>query len=466
MSQTFFADHNIRKWLLQIIRQFSEFNYQFLDNNGNTALASVPVIWGDQTFSAATVARMNSENVMPTFPLISIYISNLKYDRERVQTPTFVDTLNVRTRKYDFATNSYLPEQGNAYTIKRLMPVPYSLDIKLDLVTSNTQQKLQILEQILPLYNPALELQKTDNYLDWESLSYIELTDVNWSNRSIPVGSGNDSSYDVCTLSFRVPIWMSLPAQVSKMGVIFQVITDINGATGPYLQDILFSTRKVVTFNNYGIFVYNGQIRIMNEGNSYPGANANISSSYWNPITNGSKFLYGPPLDWGGVLDTYGNIGNVVNGITQIGLGYGNNKEILGTITLDPLDSTVLLYNVDPATLPSNTLPAINMVVNPQEMAPNIGLPPSQTGQSYLLTANIGTNWPYDTSNSSTSAYINDIITYDGNGWITTFSSANNFSNTAYVYDLNANLQYVWNGNLWADSWQGMYTNEFWRLIL
>ena len=90
MSSQYFYDQNIRKWILQIIRLFSEYTVTYgLDASGNQLYSTVPVIWGDSTFSAATILRLNSENVMPSFPMISIYVSNLKFDRPRTQTPTF-----------------------------------------------------------------------------------------------------------------------------------------------------------------------------------------------------------------------------------------------------------------------------------------------------------------------------------------------------------------------------------------
>ena len=56
------------------------------------------------------------------------------------------------------------------------------------------------MEQILVLFNPALEIQSTDNYLDWTSLSYIELTGTQFSSRAVPVGV--DESIDIATLTF------------------------------------------------------------------------------------------------------------------------------------------------------------------------------------------------------------------------------------------------------------------------
>ena len=54
------------------------------------------------------------------------------------------------------------------------------------MATSNTDQKLQLLEQILVLFNPALEIQQNDNPVDWTTITTVELTDIQWTSRSIP----------------------------------------------------------------------------------------------------------------------------------------------------------------------------------------------------------------------------------------------------------------------------------------
>ena len=178
----------------------------------------------------------------------------------------------------------------------------------------------------------------------------------------------------VCTLQFEAPIWMSLPAQVSKMGVIFKVIMDINATND--LNDLVLNTRQVVTFNNYGLLVTNGQIRILQQGPTanvthtdnpiaFWDASNTLSSANLSANLTASPFFFGSPLDWTAVLGTYGN---VRPGVSQIGLSYDYSvNEILGTITVDPTDPTILLYNANVATLPANTLPAIISIVNPEQ---------------------------------------------------------------------------------------------------
>jgi len=188
LTPIFFYDEQIRRFLLQFARIFSNFQVEYGRNEEGTdhTLVRVPVRYGDATRQAQTILQENSASGMPATPLMTFYISGLDYDRPRMQEPYFVSKINVRQRTYDEATNSYETTQGNAFTIERLMPVPYKLTLKLDIWTSNTNQKMQILEQMLVLFNPSLEIQSTDNYIDWTSLSIVELESTQWTSRVIP----------------------------------------------------------------------------------------------------------------------------------------------------------------------------------------------------------------------------------------------------------------------------------------
>jgi hypothetical protein len=111
--------------------------------------------------------------------------------------------MHLREREFDPDTGLYNSNQGDSYTIERLMPVPYKLNVKLDIWTSNTEQKMQIIEQLATLFNPSLEIQSTDNYIDWASLTYVQLTEMMWSSRTIPTST--EEPIDVATLTFEIP---------------------------------------------------------------------------------------------------------------------------------------------------------------------------------------------------------------------------------------------------------------------
>jgi len=172
MAQQFFYDGQIRRFLVQFMRILSGFQVEFGKNaDGVKTLQTVPIYYGDQSRQAATILRNNSENALNGVPAMSAYIGALTYDQARMQDPTHVGKINLRERHYDAETGTYTDQQGDSYTVERLMPVPYKLQIKLDIWTSNTEQKMQIVEQIATLFNPSFEIQSTDNYVDWTSLT-------------------------------------------------------------------------------------------------------------------------------------------------------------------------------------------------------------------------------------------------------------------------------------------------------
>ena len=172
-----FYDGQIRRYLTQIIRMLSNFSYK--DSEGK--LVQVPVMYGDMTRQVASIINDNSENKIPSAPRMAVYVTGLEMDTTRLADSSYVNKLNIRERAYDEAGKEYLNTQGKNYTVERLMPTPYTLTVNCDIWSTNTDQKLQILEQILMLFNPSLEIQTTDNYVDWTSLSVVNLTTTTFS---------------------------------------------------------------------------------------------------------------------------------------------------------------------------------------------------------------------------------------------------------------------------------------------
>jgi hypothetical protein len=56
----------------------------------------------------------------------------------------------------------------------------------------------------------------------------------------------------------------------------------------------------------------------------------------------------------------------------------------------DPVDDRLLIYTIDPDTLPQNTLDPVDGVINPLVTGPNAGLPGPVNGRRYLIVENIG----------------------------------------------------------------------------
>ena len=461
-----FYDGQIRKFLTQFIRILSNFSVETGKGKDDTVtLRQVPVVYGDMTRQVANIIRQNSENALQYAPRIAAYVRELNYDRERMQNPYHIEKQHLRERNYNETTEHYDNKLGAGYTVEKVMPSPFRLEVTADIWTTNTDQKLQIMEQILYLFNPDFEIQKTDNYLDWTSLSYVELTSVTFSSRTIPIGA--DTEIDVATLTFSMPIWLSPPVKVSKLGVIQKIIMSIyddDGGITSGLIDGTLLTRSYITPNNFGLLVTGNQLRLLGttgttttspEPGIYTGAKESAS------LTNDPFETFGPPINWKVLLDQYGK---VRNDTSQIRLKQPNGNEIIGTIATSTLDDTILLYNIDQDTIPANTLTSVKKIINPLTYAPSN----PQTNDRYLIIDQIGDSTA--TVQSSTwgtlIASVGDIIEYDGSAWKKVFDASHPDSTQHYVTNTNTGIQYRFNGIEWVKSYEGIYTGGNWSIVL
>lgn len=452
MAVQYFYDGQIRRFLVQFIRIVSNFEVEFgKDSDGTRSLQRVPVYYGDASRQAAAILRSNSENIMNAVPAMSAYISGLTYEQTRVQEPTFVSKMQLRERQYDPETGTYGTTQGDSYTVERLMPVPYKLTIKLDIWTSNTEQKMQLLEQMLVLFNPSLEIQSTDNYIDWTSLSYIQLLpDTVWSSRTVPAGA--DESIDIATLTFEMPIWISSPAKVKRLGVIQKFVGSIYNEQGELNEDTSLTNlaaRRYVTPLNYGVFYTGNQLQLLKPQEVAVG---------------NSTIKVRPPETWRSLIEVYGTL---VTGQSEIRLALPTGTELIGSINYHPTEPGILLFEPVEDTLPVNTLTAVNAIINPVNVAVDSSLLSPAAGARYLLTDDVGDEGNVEGSVvwGNLVAYTNDIIEYDGSKWYVAFDSANEH-NLEYVTNINTNVQYQWNGEIWSKSVEGVYRGGEWSLII
>lgn len=452
----FFYDNQVRRFLIQFAKVFS--NWQVTkgkDPAGNDILVRVPIMYGDSSRQASTIIANNSASSLPTAPLITYYISGLEYDQRRTQDPTFIDKVAVRQRTYNQDTGQYETTQGQAFTVERLMPVPYTLRVSVDFWTTNYNQKLELIEQLGTLFNPALEIQSTDNFIDWTSLSVVYQDGLTFSSRSIPQGTANP--IDVMTWKFYMPIWLSTSAKVKKLGIIHKVIASIfqgNAIDDMQDDDLLLGTRQKITPYGYKLLLIGNSLQIVPQSQPFYPDNQSLALPE-SPNTD---------VYWQSVLDVYGT---VKPGISQIWLQNPYmSTEIVGTIAFNPNDDRLLIYNIDPDTLPQNTLDAVTSIINPTQKAPEYGLPPAVFGQRYLLVENIGAEGNLSgTAWGNLIANANDIIEFNGAEWFVSFDSQM-FGVTEYVTNLKTGIQYRFAENVWMKSFEGWYDQGDYSIVI
>lgn len=464
----YFYDGQVRRYLAQFIQIMSNFSYR--DAKGQ--LTQVPVRYGDLTRQVAQILKKNSENTIPSAPFIACYIKDLQFDRPRIQDPTFVSKIHIRERAFDENNQEYLNVQGSNYTIERIMPTPYLITFSADIWTTNTEQKLQLWEQIAVLFTPSFEIQTTDNYIDWTSLSVIDIDSQVWSSRTVPQGVNED--IDICSWTFKSPIWITPPAKVKKLGVITKIITNIfatnaKGTINSIYDKIgaaeMFDGAEpdatiTITPGDYDLLILNNTARLIKSNGN--GENIDISAP-------------GNTASWHKLLDMHP--GKFRAGLSQLRFGQSGDNEVVSYISLDPIDDKLMILNIDADTIPTNTIIAgsgtINAVINPENFKPGS----VAAGTRYLILEDININDFYNepgydgpdawknSDNSDFQAHANDIIEWNGSNWTVIFDSQS-VTETVYITNTFTGIQYKWFEYSWSKTYEGVYDKRLWQLVL
>lgn len=448
------------------MRVMSNFGYK----STNGQVTRVPVIYGNMSRQAAQILRKNSDAAVPSTPFISCYIKDVQYDISRLQDPTFISKVNIRERDWDPTSQKYLYSQGANYTVERIMPSPFIITFSSDIWATSTDQKMQIWEQIIVLFNPSLEIQTTDNYIDWTSLSALTLDNMTWNNSAI--SQSVDQFIDVCSMDFKAPIWITPPAKVKKLGIVTKIISDVYSLSqgeiaadfsNPYAyQDFgAADTRIVVTPGNFDLLVLDNTAVLIKSS-----IEANSSTT---EIPSGTT-------SWLQLLDHYP--GKFRAGLSQLRLQKSDGNEIVAYISIDPNDETKMVLNFDLDTIPSNTIilsrGSIDAIINPETFNPVNSV---IQGSRFLILENININDSYNNfdydgpdawknqDGSNFQAYANDIIQWDGVKWSVIFDSKNTTEIT-YITNSYTGIQYKWANGQWSKSFEGIYDKAIWRLVL
>jgi hypothetical protein len=207
------------------------------DGCGEVSEIEVPLIYGSRDRVVSAIGASNTQNKQYTLPMMACYQTGLELDPNRMKGVNQVDR------------RSYL-EQGGVFpddvkSIKRVMPVPYNMQMELSIHASNTDQLYQILEQILILFDYDLQLQFNDAPFDWSRVTSLFLTGIN-NEENYPLGV--DRRILIWTLQFNLPIWLSPPIEIRN-----EIIESINlryGNLDDFTLDEIDENGNLAPFTN------------------------------------------------------------------------------------------------------------------------------------------------------------------------------------------------------------------------
>lgn len=447
MALDYWYDAQLRNYLMQFTRIFSVLQYETgVGKDGTKVLKTVPVRFFSNSRQAMHIIRNNSENIINSVPQFVCYLQSIQRSPDRIQDPSFVNHQQVFERKIDQNTGRYTSELGNTYTVERYMPVPYELTVKMELWVSNEDQKLQLMEQIMVLFNPSIDLQTSVNPLDWIGLTQVYLEEIEYSSRGVAIGTEDD--IETASMIFRIPIFISPPVKIKKQNIINQIVLNIanmqdvdTSAYGGVLSASDVLARTVITPGNH-------QLRISNNSGILLNANGAVED-------NGIML-------WKPLLDQYGEIRL---GKSKIELKTTKDIEdtessIFGIIE-DVVDN-IITITYDQNTLPSSTLLPINGILDPTMNFPGKGLPTPVVGDRYIITTDIS---PDTVAWNGLRANMDDIIEYGNSGWFVSFSAINH-PNKNYLINNRNNKLLEWSGTTWSYKLEGDYYEGMWRIHL
>ena len=225
MLGTYYYHEIIRKTIVSFGTLFNDISIRHDDKAGNTySELKVPLAYGPSQKFLARLEQQADLNkpVGITLPRMSFEMNNVSYDSSR---KTGV-------------TQTFKASDGN--NIKKVfMPVPYNIGFELNILAKLNDDALQIIEQILPYFQPSFNLtvdlvksigEKRDIPIVLDSINFQDDYEGDFSTRRALI----------YTLGFTAKTYLFGPVAESSSGLIKKVQIDYSANT-----DVKNSKREV-----------------------------------------------------------------------------------------------------------------------------------------------------------------------------------------------------------------------------
>lgn len=202
----YYYNGQIQSYILQFMAVFTGLQVMVGKNATQDArLIDVPLMYGHRDRVVAAIIADNTQNKVIRLPTMSAYMRSIDMATE------IYAGVGMERR------NTYVPVGGlvpdDMKVIHQRRPLPFKLTMELGILSSNTKQHLQILEQLLPLFDPQLNIQRSDSPFDMSRLTSIKLTGIS-TDSNFPIGT--DARVIQSTLSFEVVVYLDTPAEVRR----------------------------------------------------------------------------------------------------------------------------------------------------------------------------------------------------------------------------------------------------------
>ena len=243
----YFYHEILRRTVVSFGSLFNEISIKHTDNSGNVkSVVKVPLAYGPTQKFLARLEQSPDLNkpVQITLPRMSFEFTGLTYDPTRKSTTT-----------QTFITKSAV---DGTETKKVYLPVPYNMQFELSIMCKLNDDALQIIEQILPFFQPSYSMT-------------IELVDIINEKRDIPVILENITMQDdyegnfttrrvlIYTLRFTAKTYLFGPVSSATKDIIKKATIGYitGGTTDSPTREVVYSAEPRAIKNYTGIVVTN-----------------------------------------------------------------------------------------------------------------------------------------------------------------------------------------------------------------
>ena len=243
----YFYNEILRKTIISFGTLFNEITIKHVNNSDQVInVIKVPLAYGPiQKFLARLEQSPDlNKSTAITLPRMSFEFTGLVYDPSRKVTTT--QSFTVKD-----------PNDGSE-TKKAYMPVPYNMQFELSIMSKLNDDALQIVEQILPYFQPAYNLT-------------VDLVESINEKRDVPIVLENITMQDdyegnfttrralIYTLRFTAKTYLFGPVSTASKDVVKKVTLNyLTGAsTDNTTREVIFSTEPRAIKNYTGIVLTN-----------------------------------------------------------------------------------------------------------------------------------------------------------------------------------------------------------------
>lgn len=234
----YWYDEQLKRYLVQFMAIFADMLVRVgWTDDKEPRYAKTPIFVASKDRVVAAIKAENTQNKLIRFPLFTARITNFDPMPERRKgIPT------VR-RNTIMPTGGLFPD--DLKVVQQRMPVPYKLTLDLGIWVSNMDQHFQILEQIMMLFNPTLQIQRSEEITDWTMITSVEHIGTS-PEENYPAGT--DRRLINTTMTFEMPIHISAPVDVHD-----KYIKDIFIRVGAVSQSAVSNFDMVGELDSQGV---------------------------------------------------------------------------------------------------------------------------------------------------------------------------------------------------------------------